>query len=81
MIVQNLTVDAYLAIVVDVGMEELGFELKNWWFVGILFCKIYPEPECAALPNGIEWAVNDCLPLVHVVFIRHSVNALVIALL
>lgn len=62
-------------------MEELGLELKNRRFVRVLFCKINAESECATFPYGIKWPVYDCLPLVHVILIRHSVYALVIALL
>lgn len=62
-------------------MEELGLELENRRFIWVLFCEVNAESECAAFPDGVEWAVDDCLPLVHVVLIRHSVDALVIALL
>ena len=62
-------------------MEEFGFKLKNRRFVWVLLGEVYAKSKCAAFPDGIKWAVDHCLPLVHVVLIRHSVNALIIALL
>lgn len=62
-------------------MVEFGFELQGGWLVGVVVVEVHLQTEGAALPDGIESAVDDCLPLVEVVLVWHCVDALVVALL
>lgn len=62
-------------------MEHFALELHKRRLVGVFVIEIHLQSECSALPNSIESAVYDCLPLVEIIFIGHSIDALVVVLL
>lgn len=75
------TVEADLAVIIDVGVEHLGLELDNGRLIGVLVVEIHLQAEGSALPNGIQGAVYNSLPLVQIVLIGDSIDALIVVLL
>ncbi len=62
-------------------MEEFSLELECRRLIGIIVVEVHLETEGAALPYGIECAVDNCFPLVKIVLVRHGIDAFIVTLL
>ncbi len=71
-------INAYFAIVVNIGMKQLGFELEDWWLVRVIIIEIDLQAESASFPYGVERTIDDCFPMIDVIFIGSCVYPLVI---
>lgn len=75
------TVNANLAVGVDVGVEEAGAELQLWGHVGVLLREVKGQSKDTSFPDGVEGTVDDCLPEEEVVIVWHCVDPVVLRFL
>jgi len=70
------TIEAYLAVVVNIWMEHLCHEAHGWRFRRILFRKLKLHLEQTALPYGLFWTFDESCPFEEIPLDWGSVDAL-----
>lgn len=74
-------VQAYSAVVVNVGVEYLGLERYLWRFGGVGFGELQLQLENSAFPGGLLGPLDDGVPQEQVLLIGSGVDAAVLLFL